>query len=229
MPVKTLLAIGAHYDDCVFGIPGVMLQAVRKEYRVVDLSIIGDYTNWAPAKDRAPELLRVSEELAHVNGVEKRFLKYASGHFQLNDDTKRAVAEVVADVQPDIAFMLWHQDRHPDHEAAAAICKVALRQAGIILGRDKVKVPRIFHYDNGPGHTIGFEPNTYVDVTNEWPSAMAWLGQLIAFVRQKEYDEQDLDPSQSNKTDLARYRGRACGVKYAEALWTSERRAVEIL
>jgi LmbE family N-acetylglucosaminyl deacetylase len=229
MPARTLLAIGAHYDDCVFGVPGILLQAVRKEYRVVDLSLIGDYSNWAPVKGRERELLQMSADLAHDHGVEKRFLNYASGRFQLNETTTRAVAEVVAELQPDIALMLWHSDRHPDHEAASAISKVALRQAGAILGRERLKVPRIYLYDNGPGHTIGFEPNTYVDITPEWPSVTAWLGQLMAFVRQEEYDELEPDPAQLNKADLARYRGRACGVKYAEALWTAERRAVEIL
>jgi N-acetylglucosamine malate deacetylase 1 len=229
MPAKTLLAIGAHYDDCVFGVPGIMLQAVRKEYRVVNLSLIGDYTNWPPVKGREKELLKASEDIAHFYGVETRFLNYASGRFQLDDASKRAVAEVVAEMQPDVAFMLWHADRHPDHEAASAICKVALRQAGTILGRDKVKVPRIYLYDNGPGHTIGFEPNTYVDITPEWPSAMEWLGQLMAFVRQKEYNELEPDTSQTTKTDLARYRGRACGVKYAEAVWAMNARPAEIL
>jgi len=227
---KTLLAIGAHYDDCVFGIPGIMLQAIRKEYRVVNLALIGDYSNWAPVKGRESDLLKVSRELAHYFGVEMRFLKYASGRFQLNEDTKRAVAEVVAEVQPDVAFMLWDRDRHPDHEAASAISKVALRQAGTILGKEKVKTPgRIYLYDNGPGHTIGFEPNTFVDVSAEWPSAMEWLGQLMAFVRQKEYSDLDLDAAQVGKANLARYRGGACGVKYAEAVWAMQNRPVEIL
>ncbi|MBL9186593.1 MAG: PIG-L family deacetylase [Opitutaceae bacterium] len=225
---RTLLALGAHYDDCVFGIPGTLLQAVQKDYRVVVLSLIGDYTNWPPVKGRASQLLEVSKELAHYHGIEMRFLPYASGKFHLNEETKLAVAKVVADVQPDVAFMLWQNDRHPDHEAASVISKVALKLAGRILDAN-VKVPgQIYLYDNGPGHTIGFEPNTFVDVGAVWPPAMEWLGQLMEFVRNKPLGPADIDPAVRTKTTLARYRGAACGATHAEAFWAMQTRPVQM-
>ena len=227
---KTLLAIGAHYDDCVFGIPGILLDAVRKHYRVVILNIIGDNANWSPVKGRADELRETAIRLARERSIEMLFLKYASMQFDVNADTKRAVAEVVADVKPDVAFMLWRRDRHPDHEVASTLSETALRQPGRILGRDGVRsVRRIYAYDNGPGHTIGFEPNTFVDVTADWPEAMEWLGRLMAFVRDRTYDPESPDGTQAVKETLARYRGLACGVKYAEAVWAAGTYPREIL
>lgn len=227
---KTLLAIGAHYDDCVFGIPGILLEAVRKQYRTVILNIIGDYANWSPVKGRAEQLRATNIRLASERGIEVRFLDYASMHFDVNSESKRAVAEVIADVKPDVAFMLWRRDRHPDHEVASVLSEMALRQPSAILGRPGVRaVRRIYAYDNGPGHTIGFEPNTFVDVTAEWPAAMEWLGQLMAFVRNRPYDPQSSDRTQTVKETLAQYRGLACGVKYAEAVWATRAEPREIL
>lgn len=227
---KTLLAIGAHYDDCVFGIPGILLESVRKHYRVVILNIIGDYTAWSPVKDRAAELRETSTRLAWERGIETRFLEYASMHFEVKPEIKRAMAEVVAEVKPDVAFMLWHRDRHPDHEVAAALSKAALRQPGAILGRQGVRgARRIYAYDNGPGHTIGFEPDTYVDVSADWQPAMEWLGRLMAFVRDRPYDPESPDRSQTVKETLARYRGLACGAPCAEAVWATRPRPADIL
>lgn len=216
---RTLLALGAHYDDCVFGIPGLLLRAVARHDRVVLASLIGDYRNWPPVADRASELVDVTARLARERGMEMRFLPWASMGFEPSLETKRAVAEIVADVQPDVAFLLWPRDRHPDHEAASAICHAALHQPARLLGRDSVKTPAsVYWYDNGPGHTIGFEPDTFVDVTAEWPAARDWLGTLMAYVGRKTWRPDAPDGATEAKTILARYRGLACGAAYAEAL-----------
>jgi LmbE family N-acetylglucosaminyl deacetylase len=217
----TVLAIGAHYDDCAFGIPGTLLQAVEKGYRVVILSLIGDYTNWKPVRGRAEELVEGARSITADYGAEARFLGHASGTFTATEEGKRAVAEVVAEVRPDIAFSLWPHDHHPDHEVASTLSQAALRLGDRLLPDPfaPFRPPRrIYRYDNGPRHTVGFEPDTFVDVTGEWPRAIEWLGRLMALVRNEEYDPARRDGAQKAKEALARYRGATCGVEYAEGL-----------
>jgi N-acetylglucosamine malate deacetylase 1 len=210
---RTLLAIGAHYDDCVFGIPGVLLQAVHRHDRVVILSLIGNYANWPPVAGRERALVDLTVQMARERGMEMRFLGWASMGFEPTLEAKRAVAAVVADVQPDVAFVLWPRDRHPDHEAASAICHAAINQPARLLGCDEVKTPgAVYWYDNGPGHTLGFEPDTYVDITAEWDPAREWLGRLMAFVLGAVWDPAKPDAATDLKSILARYRGAASGV-----------------
>jgi len=227
---KTLLAIGAHYDDCVFGIPGILLQAVRKHYRVVILSLIGDYSNWSPTRGREKEFVQATIRIGKDYGADMRYLSYASHRFDVNLETKRAVSEVVAEVQPDIAFMMWPHDSHHDHEVASTLSKIALQHGDRTLDKGSFRPARfIYAYDNGPRHTIGFEPNTFVDITAEWPRAIEWLGRLMALTRNQKYDPKTLDGAQRAKEALASYRGSTCGVRYAEGLWATSFQAREIL
>ena len=108
--------------------------------------------------------------------------------------------------------------------------EIAVRHASPLLAKRPVKAPRqIYAYDNGPRHTIGFEPDTFVDVTAEWDHAIDWLGRFMALVRNEPYKPGSRDSAQQMKESLASYRGKTCGVRYAEALRAFEAYPREIL
>jgi len=175
-----LLALGAHYDDCVFGVPGIMVRAAGRGYRVVILTLIGDYSNFAPAAERSAELRQGCIAISREYGAEMRFLEWKGHHFQHTLERSVEVARVVAEVQPELALLLWPHDRHADHVAASPICENALRHAGPLLGDPTIRPPRrMYYYDNGPRHTVGFEPDTYVDVSEEWLVAAEWLARFM--------------------------------------------------
>lgn len=224
-----ILAIGAHYDDCIFGIPGTLLRAAASGHQVVLLSVIGDYRNWSPVgEERQNELVEGTRRLCRNRQMDMRFLPYRSMEFAVDESTKKAVAEIVADVEPEVGFMLWPDDSHPDHEVVSQLSKVAFNWAGTVLGNSsRVRRPRkLYYYDNGPRHTVGFEPDTFVDISEYWSEAVDWLGSLMSLVLGSE--SKGVSGPLDAKQVLSAYRGKSCGVRYAEALRSFQAYPVEL-
>ena len=163
-----------------------------------------------------------------------RFLEWKGHHIEQTPEAAAEVARVVVEVRPDVAFLLWPHDRHADHVAASPLCESALRHAGPLLGGGAVRPPeRMYYYDNGPRHTIGFEPDTYVDVSDEWPPATEWLARFMELAYGPAARARRAAPDAARsaadapvashgavalKETLAAYRGHASGVHRAEAL-----------
>lgn len=180
---------------------------------------MGDYSNWKKVEAYSQKIVPDTIALCEAFGVEKRFLDFKSMNFDVNIASQRVVAEAIADVRPDIAFSLWPKDRSVPHQRAAA-----LSEAGLLFGNylHNNSIPfrrarQIYQYDNGPRHTIDFVPNTFVDISKEWPRASEWLGRLMAVRDNQSYDPENVAASVRAKETLARYRGATCGVQFAEA------------
>jgi len=215
---KTVLAIGAHYDDCVYGVPGILLKAVRKGHRVVAVSMIGEVPVSDASRGYESRHMRAAVEVCRELGVEMRYLDFARYRIEPCIESVLKVAAVVADVQPDVALLLWPHDHHRDHEAASRICRTALENPGILDDAGYAPPRQMVYYDNGPGHTIGFEPDTYVDVSDVWSDAVTWLGRMVAVANGRDFDPDWMSEVRKGKEMLGLYRGRACGVRYAEAV-----------
>ena len=117
-----VLAIGAHPDDVEIGMGGTILSLKGQGHQVV----ICDLTNGEPTPIGTPERrAREAREAATVLGVERITLEMPNRYLMDTVENRMRVAEVIRDVRPDILFVPYWVDAHPDHVAAATLCEAA--------------------------------------------------------------------------------------------------------
>lgn len=117
-----ILAIGPHPDDVEIGMGGTIL-ALRAQGHAVTIC---DLTNGEPTPIGTPERrAREATEAAHILGVPRTTLEMPNRALADTVDNRMRVAEVIRRVRPDVLFVPYWVDAHPDHVAAAVLCEAA--------------------------------------------------------------------------------------------------------
>ncbi len=118
-----LLVIGAHPDDVEIGMGGTIAMCTHQAHRVTIL----DLTDGEPTPMGSPERRRAeSEAAARILGVERRItLPLPNRYLADTVENRVAVAEVVREVRPEIIFLPYGVDAHPDHVAAERLGEAA--------------------------------------------------------------------------------------------------------
>ncbi|MCR4433761.1 MAG: bacillithiol biosynthesis deacetylase BshB1 [Coprothermobacterota bacterium] len=118
-----ILTIGAHPDDVEIGMGGTIASLKGKGHEVTIL----DLTDGEPTPTGSREIrLQESQEAAKVLGVDRRITLDLPNRYLLDSiENRLKVAEVIREVRPDVIFLHYWTDAHPDHRAASQLSEAA--------------------------------------------------------------------------------------------------------
>src|SRR3989304_5312164 len=118
-----ILAIGPHPDDVEIGMGGTILALLAQEHEVV----LCDLTNGEPTPRGTPQRRAVeAAEAAHILGVGRRItLPLPNRMLADTVENRMLLAGVIREVRPDLLFLPYWIDAHPDHVAACVLAEAA--------------------------------------------------------------------------------------------------------
>jgi len=140
------MVIGAHPDDAEFAMGGTIAKYSRAGAEV----LVVDITNGEPTPYGSPEKRKVeSENSAKTLGVKRKTLPFDNRFLFDTVEVRKAVAGEIRLFRPDILFIHYPEDAHPDHWSASA-ASMASRFYGklshIDLPGERFFVPRVFYF-----------------------------------------------------------------------------------
>lgn len=218
MSQKTLLVVGAHHDDCEYAACGLILKAVKKDWRVVLITLTGDHSSWKATMGREQAVRAGLLNLAKEMGVEKRFFNWGYHELYYNREGVNIIG-LALELKPKLALIHWQYDYWPDHEAAGKLAKHALRfPTREFVKKGAENDPLILTFEAGPNQSdaaVQFRPDVYIDISDELDEAARVMHRLDEVVGGKSYDKET--GHEMDKRAKARLRGSECGRFYAEA------------
>jgi N-acetylglucosamine malate deacetylase 1 len=164
----SIVAIGAHIDDCWLAMGGTALKAERGGHRVTMVQAVSKYGAWPVVSGRGDWIKPVVANVAKDAGVKLITLGYDYMRLVNGPDLVARLVKALAKLKPDILFCHWEDDSNRDHAALGAASRVAAMHGSCFLPPvpDDYRPPtEIYHY-KADAQARNFSPDTFVDITD---------------------------------------------------------------
>jgi LmbE family N-acetylglucosaminyl deacetylase len=239
-PRKTIVAVGAHMDDCWLGMGAFALKAVAAGHRVVMVQVVGRYRTWPTVRGRAAEIKPQLQDLADRTGVELITLDHDYLRLEARPDLMAELSEILEDLAPDILFYQWEDDSNQDHVALGTATRVVGNHRHCFLEDAPRPRPREIYAYAADTQAKNFHPDTFVDVGDVLFDVLRQCrvfdeiyagdsGAEVTISTLTDHtlgEEVHLTPHTEQKWSLCRLYGLAAGVRYAEGFWAYKRAPV---
>lgn len=166
----SIVAVGAHMDDCWLGMGATALKAARRGHKVTMVQAVSQYGSWPTVNGRGKEVKALTEKVAADNGIGLVTLGYDYMRIENTPPTIGRLVEVIKDLRPDILFCHWEDDSNQDHVALGAATRIAAMHQACFQPpeeADSLKDVRGLFQFEIDFQTHNFMPDTFVDVGDE--------------------------------------------------------------
>lgn len=214
-PKKRFLCVAPHPDDAELGMGATLIKLARQGHY---LHII-DMTNGEPTPSGSPEI-REEEwtRASQIMGVGRSNLRLKNRQLQHTLEARHRLAAAIREHRPDVIFIPYYPDAHPDHIATHRIAIDARFDAKLTrsdIPGEPHHPKRLIQYYCTHLRTH-FVPTFCIDVSDAWEQKMAACaayesqglaadGELMRYVR-----------------DIHAYFGGRIGAAYAEPFYSDE-------
>ncbi|MHC4269885.1 MAG: bacillithiol biosynthesis deacetylase BshB1 [Planctomycetota bacterium] len=218
-PKKTILAISTHPDDVECGMGGSIIKFLKlgHEVHIVDL------TNGEPTPHGTPEIrheeCKMATTLLGVSG--RTTLKLPNRYLFDNVESRNKVAEVIRKVRPDIMFLPYWEDAHPDHIQATRIGEAARFYAKLTktdLEGDPWFPGHIFYF-LWSHQKVNLSPAFIIDISDEFKKKVEVVK---SYKSQFAYSEEKWNEVNSKFRSYGQYYGFLIGTQYGEPFVSRE-------
>jgi LmbE family N-acetylglucosaminyl deacetylase len=223
---KCVLAVGAHPDDVEFLMAGTLIRLKGLGFEVhVATMTDGDMGSAELAREEIGRIRLVeAENAAKKIGATYHYLGFHDFALYFNDETRRAAARLLREVNPSIVLTNSPQDYMPDHEITGEVIRDACFSAPVpnweTPGAGPIaSVPHLYYADAIEGKDIFGTPipaGLYIDISSVIDEKAEML-KCHASQREWLMKHHKIDQYIESMKAWSRKRGEEAGLEYAEA------------